>query len=82
MTNTTTVTMYRITVTGSSSFPVDMLRHGQAWPASEADASLIEESMRPRLGEDEERYEVRLVALKAPAGERWHSFGWRVEEVL
>lgn len=82
MTSTTTVTMYRITVTGASPFPVDMLRHGQAWPAEEADSSLIAATLRPSLVERSERFEVHLVALKTPEGARWASFGWRVEEVL
>lgn len=63
------------TVIGSGSFPIDMLRYDQAFPASEYDSGIMAESGNRQ---------VRLNSYSAHAGklsvsrQRWESFGWTV----
>lgn len=60
-------------VEGQGQFPLDMLRYDLCWPASEADATMINmgTGLRP----------VRLKGLKSPTVARWASFGWKAIEV-
>ncbi len=56
-------------VSGSGPFPVDMLRHDEAWPATSFDATLVL-SGEPRV--------VRLRSRITPTIGDWRSFGWLV----
>lgn len=69
-------TIHRFEVEGSGTFPIDMLRHGRAWPATETDSYLITDERKART--------VELEALNEPNKPRWSSFGWTVmyERVL
>lgn len=56
-------------VTGRGPFPVDMLRHDMAWPATSEDAIKLLD-IGPRT--------ITLCGLnQTPA--RWSSFGWKVK---
>lgn len=67
--------IYRFRVRGTSRFPLDMLRHGQAWPESNEDVQQIERIDQPFVRE------IRLCAIECPDFGRWISFGWRVNEL-
>jgi hypothetical protein len=71
--------LYRILVSGTYNFPIDMLRYDAAWPASEADAGRIEATYfeRTRSGITS----VELLSNRPPTEGRWQSFGWKVTEV-
>ena len=56
-------------VSGSGRFPVEMLRHNEAWPATSFDATLVM-SGEPRV--------VRLRSRITPTIGDWRSFGWLV----
>lgn len=62
-------------VEGRGPFPIDMLRYDSAWPATGADASIIE-----NLNHVRERRTVTLnsIGIGAPTIARWNSFLWRV----
>jgi len=64
-------TVYRYRVSGSGEFPLDMLRHDAAWPASTDDCGWIGHRIKRSLN---------LVSHHTPNVERWDSFGWKVEE--
>jgi hypothetical protein len=61
-------------VEGSGSFPFDMLRYAQSFPASEYDSGLLEGTQRRK---------VSLRSYSATGIEqsklRWASFGWTVK---
>jgi hypothetical protein len=61
-------------VSGVGHFPADMLRHDQAWPASEFDSGKISQSTY-------DARTVRLTGLNDPTVGRWESFGWAVRAV-
>jgi hypothetical protein len=69
--------MYEYFVSGSGSFPIDMLRHDSAWPATGEDASRITEQMdfqlRPRGITS-----IKLRSYRMPTVARWASFTWSV----
>lgn len=65
------------TVEGSGSFPLDMLRYTQSFPASENDSGT--------MGERGQR-QVMLQSYSSSTGleyskPRWASFGWTVKRV-
>lgn len=73
------------TVTGSGTFPDDMLRYDDAYPLSEEDVT-VAFGDRARLGRRLPERSVRIVqfvrTLKdRPTFGRWGSFGWGVTEV-
>lgn len=78
-----------VTVRGTLSFPIDMLRYDCMQPYSEPDAHLIQESMEP-YRERGKQYEVKVSryfnterearAWKPTTG-RWASFCWAVVKV-
>jgi hypothetical protein len=76
MTRTAHSRMYRFTVVGGTSFPIDMLRYDDCWPASERDAGLIERMIRH---EHKGIEEVALRGLCHPTEARWESFMWQVK---
>lgn len=59
-------------VTGTGSFPVDMLRYDHCWPAQSEDGILLDAShvKAPRS--------IRMRGLTGPTPARWRSFGWKV----
>lgn len=68
--------MKTFTVTGTSRFPIDMLRYDRATPATEVDSSAITGTL---YGGAAGRYvAVQVRAEKLTAG-RWASFGWTVQ---
>jgi hypothetical protein len=71
----------RFTVTGSGSFPLDMLRYDSCWPEAAEDAAKIEASCR---GEKSRDVTINLSTsdrnFTVPTVGRWVSFNWRVVE--
>lgn len=70
----------------SNVFPLDMLRYGEAYPASTDDAALIQKSLEGTLGESRGPVFVRLCSPIDITGysfarivKRWESFGWTVQ---
>lgn len=63
--------LYTFSVTGHGTFPVDMLRYDQCWPASTAAAVSL-------LLLDDEIRTVGLSSYTPPTDARWRSFGWLV----
>ncbi len=73
----------RFTVKGTQApFPVDMLRHDEAWPETPADSNTIKTSFGFRHGR-RSRWECRLIstAPSAPDVERWGEFSVEVKDV-
>jgi hypothetical protein len=68
------------TVRGSWPFPIDMLRHDQAVPATPQDKAEIERMSRDRADsrEDFKPRDINLIGLYKPNTARWESFGWAV----
>ena len=65
-------------VSGTSAFPVDMLRYDRAWPTREQDsveASSSIDRMHPRA----ER-KIMITSLQPLTSSRWLFFGWTVDE--
>lgn len=62
--------LYEYVVEGFDDFPLDMLRHGRAWPATESDSHEARRTNRMRR--------VRLRGLSDPDRARWASFRWVV----
>lgn len=67
-------------------FPMDMLRRDECFPATEEDASLMLEYSQYGTLRDKENLEpITLKAVKvgwpkwAPTTTRWQTFGWRVK---
>ena len=58
-------------VKGSGTFPLDMLRYDEAWPARGEDVD--------EMGRSCERV-VELLSTAKPTVARWESFGWSVWE--
>ncbi len=70
-------------VEGTRPFPYDMLRYDSCFPATSADACVLESLQNPRFGGEE--FSLRLVHHDArqdwhPEVGRWKSFLWRVDE--
>jgi hypothetical protein len=71
-----TLHLFTYMVEGRGAFPIDMLRRDRSWPATEADATLVQlGSLGPRR--------VRLLSYQLrklwnPNEDRWGSFGWTV----
>lgn len=65
--------MIRFIVEGRGPFPLDMLRHDEAWPRTETDANIAQDAER-------ERRSVTLLSgrVTGPTHGRWASFGWPV----
>lgn len=72
--------MKRFTVSGRAvGFPVDMLRHDRAWPASREDSDTIAGSYGDRSGRAR-RWQITLETDNdaAPSIARWQSYGLSV----
>lgn len=76
------------TVEGRWPFPLDMLRHDDAKPATAADETLIQQLAADHCESPidiMQRYQVNLVRVPLnrwnfPNGARWKSFSWNVVE--
>ncbi len=70
------------TVSGRGPFPIDMLRYAVSWPADEADARAIEESLEQ--ADNTDPFVIRLTKYHRDAtpqlcDDRWESkFKWKV----
>ncbi len=79
--------IYTYKVSGYAPFPVDMLRHDQAFPKHEDESHLITSEydwtqLDPFMGppnEGEIMY-LELAGLRSPTLRLWSSFGWTVDE--
>jgi hypothetical protein len=67
------------TVTGTSMFPVDMLRYDACFPDHSEDAITLAGSCDSRSTRRERKLRLRSM-LKPPTMGRWESFGWTVTE--
>jgi hypothetical protein len=68
-------------VEGLGDFPLDMLRHDQAYPADEESVEAILSGLAwaaVKRKKVRSTVRVRLVSERAPTVERWRSFGWTV----
>lgn len=65
------------TVRGRGPFPIDMLRHDRATPATEQDSGAITRTFSRDQGIAV--HEVRVLALKVTPA-RWQSFGYTVDD--
>jgi len=68
---------YRYTVTGSGTFPLDMLRFDEAYPVDRESSFAIEHSIRRVTG----MVTVTLESDKHPNARRWESFGFIVADI-
>jgi hypothetical protein len=71
------MTAIEFTVLGTGEFPYDMLRHDRAWPATEADAKLLNDTTW-MTGQSLPERAIKLRGLVGPTAARWRSFGWTV----
>jgi hypothetical protein len=74
---------YRYKVSGTGTFPIDMLRYDCAYPASSEAVSRMAVGRFDPAPEGRERRERRTVELQShqlPTLDRWKSFGWLVVE--
>lgn len=73
---------YEYFVTGHGPFPIDMLRHDGAWPATGEDAAKIEWSFCLSHSELQAQrlktQSIKLWSHREPTIERWKSFNWSV----
>lgn len=63
---------YRYRVTGSGTFPLDMLGYDAAYPANS-------EAVSGMSHREREQRTVELISYHRPTEDRWRSFGWLVE---
>ena len=71
--------VYEYFVTGRGEFPLDMLRHDAAWPASGDQVSKINAYyFENDIGRRRASRSIKLRSYHAPTIERWSSFGWSV----
>lgn len=72
---------FEFTVSGETSFPLDMLRFEGAYPSSSEDVFNIVESRNDERPAG--RIFVNLISVHSkdwlPVQARWRTFGWRVE---
>jgi len=64
----------RIKVTGRGQFPMDMLRHDAAWPATTTDAFQI-------LAKGQRSIGLVVQNRRFFTPDRWESFGWTAEDL-
>ncbi len=73
-------------VEGSWPFPIDMLRHDQAHPATEEDSHKLVRTMDPTLNTGKVTISLGKYhgIKKSPhiTEGRWESFGWKVIKVI
>jgi hypothetical protein len=78
---------FRFKVSGSFTFPLDMLRYDACFPGTQQDVADLDEAIRtrPRHGGPAAPFAVELThysekAQWEPERGRWASFGWQVTE--
>lgn len=69
---TTKSKLYDYVVTGKGTFPTDMLRHDQSWPASSRDVDLL------HMSDERRTVKLRTYSRFNVTDGRWASFGWTV----
>jgi hypothetical protein len=69
--------LYKLTVSGRGVFPMDMLRHDEAWPADTYSAFELQDTQRTSGGRT-----VVLYSHREPTVARWNSFGWYCDAEL
>lgn len=74
------VQLWEFTVKGAREFPFDMLRYDRCWPKTEAHDVT---AMAPHHRSDEygKVREVRMIGINEPTIDRWHSFGWKIDNI-
>ncbi len=73
--------LYRATVKGSGTFPLDMLRYDRACPATERDSGLMEAEGVREVDVLVHSVNPRKYERDVPTVARWESFGWKVVKV-
>ena len=68
--------LYKYTVVGKSSFPLDMLRYDCCWPRTQDDITNLSVS-----AVDRKDTRIQLTGIQFPTHARWNSFGWMVSKV-
>jgi len=63
-------------VTGTGTFPYDMLRYDSCWPMTGVDAAKIDWYENNARGR--ENRSIRMLSFREPTIDRWSSFGWLV----
>lgn len=69
------------TVTGNSTFPLDMLRSDQSFPMRSEDVWEIAADGDAAWRKREVQLGADMPAHQEPNKERWRSFGWTVTEI-
>jgi len=74
--------VYAYTVGGTLTFPLDMLRYDNCWPAMGVDVDALGNALA-RYAERTHKgpLTVRMLSHKVPTVARWESFGWSVSDV-
>lgn len=68
--------LHRFVVSGTTPFPIDMLRYDECWPSTSGDvAAIVTDRHR-----DNGPLRIELVGIKPPTIGRWRSFSWTVED--
>ena len=70
--------IYTYEVTGTGSFPLDMLRYDAAYPASPRAVDTLMDASRGFNATSGVRFTLRLRSHYPPTIERWRSFTWGV----
>lgn len=70
----------KFVVTGTGTFPIDMLRYDRCFPASESDSHVIDVTRTPGYRGDARKTVTLQMAdpKRQPTEARWESFGWTV----
>lgn len=71
-------TMYEYYVSGTGSFPFDMLRFDSCWPASGFDAAAMDDCSYAKIDRRSGVRSIKLRSYRAPTIDRWSSFTWSV----
>lgn len=69
--------LYKFTVNGNKTFPLDMLRYDACWPADSETIDSISISYRDREDYTTPR-SARFLSTRKPTEGRWASFSWPV----
>ena len=70
---------FEYSVEGVGDFPLDMLRHDQAYPADEESVAAISAGFRwAAARKNRTTLVIRLASHRAPTPERWRAYGWTV----
>ncbi len=65
---------YEYWVTGMGSFPLEMLAHDRAWPATP------DEAVKLDIRRSHPFRSVKLMSNKRPNTDRWWSYSWKVTD--